>query len=317
MGTRYDQLGERLFPIEPDEGGSNYFRPEKEGLDPRLFEGDRLRPEVRSHLLGALLDFWGPRYVDPSQWAHVWIAGSALTRQWSDEGLGDLDVLVGVDLPTFYLHNPGFRGHPEAVIAREMNTELREELWPRMSDYNGFEVTYYVNPRTGTDIKRINPYAAYSLTHDRFDVQPSGLPERWDYDSVPAEWRRAIEDEVALARRLIERYNETVRSVAGAPPGPRRVTLLNDLSRVSAQVESLYGSIHGDRRNAFQGAFGTGGQGFTDYFNFRWQMHKKFGTGPTLWRIREAYRKAEKKAQEERYGFVPSKDVLSPSTMPR
>ncbi|MFE4863207.1 GNAT family N-acetyltransferase, partial [Streptomyces sp. NPDC056670] len=42
----------------------HFFEPTKPGLDPRLFDGDRMHPEVRQHLLSLINSLWAPRYGD-------------------------------------------------------------------------------------------------------------------------------------------------------------------------------------------------------------------------------------------------------------
>lgn len=320
MGTRYEFLGELATPVEPAAGHSNYFSEVQSEHDPRLFEegSDTVRPEIRLDLLNALYSFWEVKYSAPREWSTAWIAGSALGSQWSTDknGKGDLDVLIGVDMPVFFKHHPHLRQFPEATIARHMNTQLREELWPAMEDYRGsFEVTFYVNPKTSTDIRNINPYAAYNLNTAAWDVRPVDLPESWGEEHIPEEWKRSVNAEIDRARTMIERYNSIGRSVSAAPEGPRKVTLLNELGQVIAQISDLYEDIHSQRRMAFQGRFGVKGQGFLDYYNFRWQMHKRAGTGPTMNQIKGIGKSVDEQHAIARYGSPPATDVLTPVTL--
>jgi hypothetical protein len=319
MGTRYEYLTEFARPVEPDAGGSGYFGAPAESLDPRLFiEGtEQLRPEIRIELLNVLEQFWATRYVDMDSWAHVWIAGSSITHQWAERtSKGDIDVLIGIDMPVFFERNQHLKAFPEKVVADHMNAEFREHLWPNMEDYFGgqFEVTYYFNPSTGTDIRRINPYAAYNLKTDQFDVRHV-VPDDWGEHHIPPEWNRAVEAEIEQAQGLIDRYNRLAREVAAAPDGPRRVNLTAELGTVVEQVSAFYENIHAERRNAYQGRFGVPGAGFFDYYNFRWQAFKKSGVGPTLNSIRRTGRDVERAQAEARYGTPPSADVLTPSTL--
>ena len=305
MGTRYEFLSRGAVPVDDSPGHSNYFAPLSEEHDPRLFEPgtDRLREDVRQDLLRALFDFWSRHYSHPEDWGHAWIAGSALSKQWSEgpDGKGDLDVLVGVDLEAFS------RWHrvrvSEADIAREMNELFRAELWPAMADYRGqFEVTFYLNPRTGSDIRKINPYAAYNLRTGQWDVTPIELPDTWSEDVVPQPVRHAIDEEIKRAREIVERYGQLVRELAVAPEGPRRVNLMRSLGHTVAQATALFETIHSERRHAFQGRFGVPGEGYLDYHNFRWQMHKQAGTRDALSAIRRVGREAEVRFSTENYG---------------
>lgn len=320
MGTRYEFLGQYAQEVEPDEGHSNYFRPPQDEHDPRLFEegSNVVREEIRLELLNALYAFLEVRYAAPREWIYAWIAGSALTEQWSvdEQGKGDLDILLGIDMVKFYQHNPSMRSFSEKTIAGHVNTELREELWPVYADYRGqFEVTFYVNPSTGSDIRAINPYAAYNLLTASWDVEPQELPAGWSWERTPVEWRNAVTAEVEMAQGLIERYNQLAREVQAAPQGPRRVTLLNGLGQVVEQISALYEDIHANRRNAFQGRHGVQGHGFLDYYNFRWQMHKKFGTGKTLNQIRRIGKQVAEHHEVARYGGPVAQNVLTPATL--
>lgn len=322
MGTRYEFMNEFAQPVEPVEGHSSYFSTPSDTLDPRVFiEGtDKMRPEIREELLQTLYDFWDERYEGARSWSEVWIAGSAVSQSWSEgpDGKGDLDVLLGIDMPVFFQHNPSMKSFSEKVVARHMNNEFREELWPQLADYRGgeFEVTFYVNPSTGRDIRRINPYAAYNLRTDTFDVPPVELPEDWGEQHVPREWWPAIQAEIHQAHELVERYNALARELAHMPEGtPQRVNTAARLDLVVDQATALYEGIHADRRNAYQGRFGVPGQGFFDFYNFRWQQHKSHGTGAMLNSIRGVGRKVEEQRQTARYGSPVASDVLTPATL--
>jgi hypothetical protein len=319
MGTRFDQIGQHAAPVEYDEGGSGYFAAPTDHLDPRLFiEGtEQLRPEIRSELLSVLYDFWASRYNDAESWSEVWVAGSSVTHQWKErEAKGDIDVMVGIDLPVFFEANPHLKSFPEKTIANHMNAEFREHLWPNMTDYFGgeFEVTYFFNPTTGRDIRRINPYAAYNLKTDQFDVRHE-VPEDWSHEQIPPEWRSKVDSEIETARGMIDRYNALVRELHVAPEGPQKVNIAHKVGLSIDQIASFYEQIHSERRNAYQGQFGVPGQGFFDYFNYRWQMFKKTGVGPTLNDIRRLGRQMISAEEEERYGTPPSADVLTPVTL--
>lgn len=319
MGTRYEFLQEFARPVDLAEGHSGYFATPDEGLDPRLFiEGtEQMRPEIRTDLLRILYGYWETKYAAAEEWSEVWLAGSAVSYSWGEREKGDLDVLIGIDLPVFFRHNPHLKAFPEKVLAQHMNAEFREDLWPMLEDYAGgaFEVTYYFNPSTGRDIRRINPYAAYNLKTDVFDVQPIDLPEDWGAHHIPDDWHAAVQAEIDRGRELVERYNTLARELQAAPEGPRRVNIASELGLVVDQISTFYEEMHADRRNAYQGRFGVKGEGFVDYFNFRWQAWKKSGIAQTMNAIRKTGNEVERERQTFLYGAPPSADVLTPVTL--
>lgn len=317
MGTPYGELYREVLDtnaeLTPSSGG--YFVAPKGELDDRLFEGDRLRQDIRGHLLNMLYGFWNQRYADPQSWSTAWIAGSQITPQWREEG--DLDILIGINMARFLKANPNFRGFPEKIVASHLNNEMREELW--VDDWMGaFEVTFYVNPKTGDDIRNINPYAAYNLSADEWTVLPPDLPEDWSEQSIPQPWRTSVESEIEQARQIVDRFEEARRSLAGVPnQSPGWTNAMHQMRLITEQAASLFESIHGERKRAFQGLAGVEGQGFHDYYNYRWQAHKKAGTVKALSAIRGAARAADNSLREERYGTSQILTDILPDTLGR
>lgn len=248
---------------------SNYFSPPSQTLDPHLFEGDKLHEDTRTGLLNALYSGLENELHlnEPWDWTHAWIAGSAITYQWDGAGDGDLDVLFGVDYPLFLSENPEFPALSEKEASDYIDRELKAKVWPKTSSWRihgrKFEVTFFWNPGTTTDISVIHPYAAYSLTNDRWDIRPPELPDdphtlypkEW-YDRGDSDYRDAIEAQTTLA------YSSS--SVA------RKLAL--------DKARSMWEDIHGGRR----GAFSDVGQGYSDFRNFRWQRAKDTGVVPIL-----------------------------------
>ena len=261
-----------------------YFSPPAEVMNPVLFEDDgSFKQDVRQELLTLLDDFWSHRYNRWQEWATVWIAGSAVTSQWKREGLGDLDILIGVDFEKFLLWHPMYRFYSEESLAQAFNREFKEELWPETENLFGHEVTWYVNPGAA-DIRAINPYAAYNLTADEWTVPPPDLPENWSYESFPVEWRLAAEDDYERVSSLHDRWAKAREALLHLS-GPRRVTAEAEAGRLEREAQSVWDEIHGGRRNAFnQGLFR--GAGFFDFANFRWQAGKTLGTIALLQEMR-------------------------------
>lgn len=312
MGSAYDSALYQRLGVDPQPvvgpGQSGYFtRPTPES-DPVLLHNDRIRPEVRRQILRTLYAFWLPKYQRPEDWSTVWIAGSALTHQWSAQrGNGDLDVLVGVDYPRFYAWNPEFRGLDERQLAKRFNAEFNAELLPGTAHEvftNGggsrtFEETFYVNPGA-TDIRAIHPYAAYNLSADEWTVKPVDIPLDWDpHKYFPEAWWQSINAETARAWALVRQYEGIRDMVAGLEPYTAAwVNAMTKLSTVAKQCADLFNDIHAGRHNAFS----EGGNGYADYYNFRWQASKMAGTNAALKAIQQMTDRARQQANESVYG---------------
>jgi len=293
-------------PVGVHDGQSGYFSRPSNALDPRLFDTDQLRPDVRGYLLETLMDFWRPRYEVVELWTTVWLAGSGISYQWNaNRGNGDLDVLIGIDWPAFFFHNPEQRGLSTTEMADQFNAELHADLWPRtaktqfaVGGFSGiFEVTYYVNA-TGSNIEDIHPYAAYNLTDDSWTVRPPVLPDNPE-TLYPKEWWDYVHDERRLADSLIQRYNHVQGAVRTSVPGsPGWSTGGRQLQAVADQIGALYDDIHVGRR----AAFGEQGEGYGDFHNFRWQAHKKFGTAQALHEVWSARHTGRTDYETDTYG---------------
>lgn len=258
--------------VQLAESASGYFSQPTPDLDPKLFDPgtSHLRDDVRQHTVSLLQRAWSGRYNGSEHWATIWFAGSGVSHQWSAaRDPGDLDTLIGVDFDRFRAMNPGYQGMPDADIADMMNVEFRTGLDAATANWQGFEQTWYVNA-TGTDIRNISPYAAYDVTHDRWTVEPIQLPQDWDptqafprtyWDAVNAEHQEAVE--------AIERYNTNMTEY-----GRRHDAMY---------AKSLFDRIHTERHLAFS----RSGGGYKDYYNFRWQVHKKRGVVQALKQIAE------------------------------
>jgi len=279
-------------------GGSGYFSTPSKGLDPKLFNGQRFRPDVRHWILTTLYDYWETKYHNPRAWSTVWVAGSGISYQWeASRSNGDLDVLMGVDFAEFFAANPSFAGMPEEDMAAIMNAAMHTELWPHTANWNGFEVTFYVNPGA-KDIRDINPYAAYDISHDTWTVHPPVLPE--DPSTLySAEYRKAFGVERSFAQSLVTRH-ETLKAQSEAmnPGSPGWVNATHSLGLVVDQARALFDSIHLGRKMAF----GPGGSGYGDYYNFRWQSHKQAGTVQALAALSQIDKDARGSQSTDLYG---------------
>ncbi|MFE9525182.1 hypothetical protein [Streptomyces sp. NPDC006631] len=291
---------------QPDihSGASGYFSTPQRTLDPHIFDGQHIKPDVRDHILGILNQYLDTHYKGSRTWSAAWLAGSGISYQWAgDRGNGDLDVLFGVDFPKFYEDNPTFQGISETEFADLLNSDLRQTVWPTTANTNfhgqTYEVTFYLNPgTTAHSIAAIHPYAAYNLTADRWDQKPPELPD--DPRSLyPAHWHEAIASEKAHAEMLVSRYN-LLRSQAAqsAENSPAWKNALDSQAVVVEQAKSLFDDIHLSRRLAFS----NNGDGYGDYYNYRWQAHKESGIVSALGALATAATEARKAHQTDLYG---------------
>jgi hypothetical protein len=110
---------------------TSYFSAPSSTLDPELFDGNRLKPQVRNALLELVYSFLGKHFTNPQSWAEPWIAGSGASYQWAAaREPGDLDILVGVDYVAFRRTNPRYQGLSDKEISEDINEKFRTELQP-------------------------------------------------------------------------------------------------------------------------------------------------------------------------------------------
>ena len=220
-----------------------------QGLDVRLFDGEKLKPDVREYILSTLDKFWAPQFGhDWKDWAIVYFAGSEASEWTSDALVGnnDFDVLIGVDYDAMRRAVPSMAQLDNQQITNALNLNLRvldaqtdEAMIPIEGKEEGpFSNTWYVNANS-YDIRNIKPYAAYDVTHDRWAVKPPHLP-KWDISKFP--------EGPALVREA-EAVAAQVRAILEMPEPYR-----------TQQGFTLWQRLHGDRSRAF----GPQGEGWYD-----------------------------------------------------
>ena len=306
-------------PPTMEVGASGYFSAPQETLDPRLFDGDKLREEVRRFILDALFqELLSLGLNSPGAWTKVWLAGSGISYQWAaDRGNGDLDVLFGVDYPTFLQRNSDWGGMSEDQFATWLNTHLKDELWPKTASkffgQQAYEVTFYLNPGTGRDIRNINPYAAYDVRANNWTVPPPKVSAN-PREMYPKAWFTAAESDRRMTQELLSRYGDLKSSLGMAQPGSAAWHNYGDALRVvSQQAQILWDDIHGGRHEAFR----EGGHGYGDYHNFRWQRAKETGVVQSLQAILGVRKAATEAMDSELYGgpIAPADEALSRAAM--
>jgi ribosomal protein S18 acetylase RimI-like enzyme/2'-5' RNA ligase len=166
----------------------------KDHLDPRIFDGEHLKPSVTKTVLDSLDAYWTPMFGRWQDWAKVYLAGSAASYWWDTDT--DLDLMVGVDLAKLRQARPANIEVSDTAIVEHLNKTLMD-MRPAMAAVQfepgttPFAVTYFVNEGGAYDVRSIHPYAAYDLSADAWVVHPPVLPADWGPDSIPPEiWRR-------------------------------------------------------------------------------------------------------------------------------
>lgn len=315
-----DRLANAILsaPPETSSGASGYFSTPQSSLDPHLFNQELIKPEVRIWILNTLYDYWGLMcYRKATSWSTVWLAGSGATYQWAaDRGNGDLDILIGINWPEFFETNSYYQGLSSVEVAAIIDNQLKYDLWPRTSAtvINGqtYAVTFFVNAE-GTDIHMINAYAAYNLSKNKWDIRPPELPSD-PATLYPVEYYSAADEDKKQSTKLHDRFEYLKKDLSVSQQGsPGWNNSIAQLNLVTSQAKSLFDEIHLGRR----AAFGPGGSGYGDYYNFRWQRGKQTGTVATLKNIADARHLAEEEDATDLYGnpIASAEDALIRATL--
>lgn len=278
--------------LELKTGGSGYFSKPSPTLDPHLFDGEHLKPDVRTRLLDTLYNYLGTKYNNPRAWTMVWLAGSGISYQWAaDRGNGDLDVLFGIDYDEFVNNNSQFMWSDRHQIAEAIDKDLKENLWPHTAHepfyaddgwgYQYYEVTFFLNDNVEAQpdsIVNIRPYAAYNLNTDEWTTRPPKLPEN-PGNLYPAVFEEHASYNQDAARTLVDRFNAILRDLRFTSPGtPQYINAQAHLKSLRYQARFLYDNIHLGRQKAFS----PDGEGYSDYYNYQWQRAKRDGVVTAL-----------------------------------
>jgi hypothetical protein len=277
--------------ITPD--STSYFSTPSSDLDPNIFMGNRIKPWVRNNISRILFDYLAVRYNAPAKWITMWLAGSGVSYQWSAaRDPGDLDCLVGIDYYNFRKLNSEYAGLSNVEIAAMFNEDFNADLLPTTKDWHGYELTYYVNPQS--DIRDINPYAAYNLTEDNWTVEPS------PYTHAPYSkaWEQQAQRDYDFAMDLLAKYSSALSEIKSATNEAYRTNAERRLNLAVDQAVAFYDMIHSGRKEAFSNK----GSGYSDFHNYRWQAGKKSGVVQALRAIKNYKDTTEKENQLETYG---------------
>jgi hypothetical protein len=298
----YDALVQQSAPIDVEPTDTSYFSKLAGGLDPRLFINGKLIPGVRNAILSILFEHLKTRFYSPEDYAHVWLAGSGVSYQWAAQrDPADLDCLIGIDYIKFRQANQKYITLSDREIAQTLNEGFREALHPKTEAFLGvFELTFYVN--VVSDITKIKPYAAYSVTSDSWTVEPAE-----EGASIRKDWEVKLEKDKTMALEILQRYNNAYYGVEAAKNDAARRNAESALKLAVDQGAALFDSIHKGRSAAFT----PEGQGYEDYANYRWQSGKASGVIPALKRMKEISTQTRKEFEAHTYGMeLPDASLL-------
>lgn len=297
---------------------TSYFSAYADELDPVLFDGMRLREEVRRWVLQTIHNILATRppmvqaFIRSESWARIWIAGSGVSYQWeASRHPADLDILLGIDFVELRRSNPGYSGLTDSEITAILNQLFYDALkgqvgqFPFNSEDATYEVTAYVNRGVSNHpdgITAINPYAAYDATSDEWAV----LPTKTAHAINPA-WDMAVERDRGYAQDLVDQYGSALAQVQNAQNPAHRTNAETHLQQVMDAAAGLYDELHNGRRSAF----GAAGSGYSDFHNYRWQAGKATGVVQAMKQIRQYLDDANDAAEFETYGMeLPDTETL-------
>jgi hypothetical protein len=298
----YASLAAKAQPVSIEPSETSYFSAPGVGLDPRLFRSGKIIPSIRSAILRILFEHLKTHYYSPESFTHIWLAGSAVSYQWSAARTpADLDCLIGINYLAFRQANQQYKSLSDKQIASMFNADFREDLHPGTKNFLGaFELTFYVN--VSTDILAIKPYAAYSLTNDDWTVQPEVKgPAR------NRAWEQRVAKDTSMTTDILSRYSAALTSLGSATTDTARRNAEAALKLAIEQGAALFDEIHQGRSYAFS----PSGKGYTDIYNYRWQAGKAAGTIQALRKLKDISVKGRKEFETRTYGMeLPTTDVL-------
>lgn len=272
---------------------TSYFSRPAQQLDPKLFDNEGLKPWVRTGVLSMLFEYLAQNYVSPHSWTRAWLAGSGVSYQWeAAREPGDLDCLVGINYVLFRQTNPEYISFSNQDIAGLINEGFNADLMPKTRNWEGFELTYYVNEQS--DIRDINPYAAYDLIADTWEVKPDQNIQA-PYSRM---WEQRAQRDQAMAMEMLSRHSAALDEVRNATNPAHRLNAERRLKLATDQAATFFDDIHAGRKIAFSKV----GAGYSDFNNYRWQAGKRSGIIQALRKIKDSKTSAEKAQQVQTYG---------------
>jgi hypothetical protein len=283
-------------------GSTSYFSTPDTELDPKLFTADDLNIWVREGILEILFDYLGKNFNNPYAWTRAWLAGSGVSYQWAAQrSPGDLDCLVGIDYVNFRKLNTEYAGFSNQEIASMFNERFSADVMPSTRNWEGYELTYYVNPQS--DIRDINPYAAYDLIARTWTVKPDRNPQ----PPYVRDWEQKTMRDHDMASEVVKRYSDALGEMRSSTNAAYKINAERKLKLAQDQAVAIYDDIHKGRKVAFSQI----GQGYSDFNNYRWQAGKRSGAVQALRAIKDQRDAAEIENQQKLYGIeLPNTETL-------
>lgn len=264
-----DLLAARAVPTQLTPHSTSYFSAPHQTLDPDIFTGEVMKPAFRRHQLQDVMRFLHQRWRYPEGWCHLWLAGSSASYQWSGTDPGDLDLLIGVEYGIFRRANDGFSGISDAEVSAYLNRVFQafNGRWGR------YDRTLYSNPHA-TDIRSINPYAAYDITLGEWTVRPDPNQQ------APTDPLLAAASTTFNLRagEAVHAYGTAIDDYHAATNDPSRLNAAVRLRHAADVASALYEEVHHGRRSAF----GPEGTGYSDPHAYLWQAAKASGAVQAL-----------------------------------
>ncbi len=233
-------------------------------LDPDLWDGDRLKPKVRSALIERLNRVMKQFDENWHQWVKAYFAGSQASYWWNNR---DLDILLGVNYDKARHQGKDFDDLSNVEIQSKINTALRKDFndpkYKAPWNDEEYELTGF-NNLDSFDIRHIRPYAAYEMMENRWYVRPPHLPH-WDASQFPE------------GAGLWSYINGIANSIKGIMemPDPYR----------PRQAAALWEFLHSNRSEAFR----EDGRGWYDVPNVTEKYLDQIGLWKTLLNEKKRY----------------------------
>jgi len=313
-----NMLSQVAAPVGLSPSATSYFSEPEDHLDPILFDGTHLRPEIRYWVMRTVMSILHepmrdsmPGLLHAETWVRVWIAGSGVSYQWSaTREPADVDVLLGINYVDFRRANPAYVSFTDSEIASMLNELFYQEMQGSRGDFPfsdafDYDVTVYVNRGVSAArdaVLSINPYAAYDVTQDEWAMLPQNMGA-----TVNPAWEMSVERDRQYAEDLVREYGDALRAIRMAQNHAHRTNAENRLHQVMDAGAGLFEELHSARR----AAFGPAGAGYADFNNYRWQAGKRNGVVQASKKIREYLRAAKDRTDFETYGTeLPDTETL-------
>ena len=101
-----------------------------------------------------------------------------------------------------------------------------------------------------------------------------------------------------MAIEILKRYGTAMAKLEQSTNESARVNASSERENALTQAVGLYEDIHSGRKNAFS----ESGQGYGDWFNYRWQSGKRSGIVQGLQKLKELKESDFKTFSEKTYG---------------